>query len=218
MANRGSYEWRNNVSLGLRDPTYRKNYAPYFCDCGCFEICSFGNRYVWGHNRNRLGAKQTIEAVEKMRTKKTGFHHSKYTKNLMSKARLKYLSDPFTAEKGKIDIRKGFLAQQERYQIGEGIYYDTKPEKEMKVYLDELKLEYKSQFLVRNICHSYVADFYLPLHNIIIEVDGKWSHNYPNGLERDFIRNQELKAAGYQVLRFWENEFDLERIREAIYG
>jgi hypothetical protein len=26
------------------------NYLPYFCDCGCLEICNHGKRYVSGHN------------------------------------------------------------------------------------------------------------------------------------------------------------------------
>ena len=65
---------------------------------------------------------------------------------------------------------------------------------------------------VTNIGHPYVADFYLPLYNIVLEVDGKWCHNYPDGREIDRTRTQELEQAGYKVLRFWEGQFDAQSI------
>jgi very-short-patch-repair endonuclease len=91
-------------------------------------------------------------------------------------------------------------------------FFNTKPEKEMKRCLNELGIKYEFQYPVEDIKHCYKADFYLPLYNIILEVDGIWSHNYPDGTELDNIRINELEDAGYRVLRFWENEFDAKSV------
>ena len=84
----------------------------------------------------------------------------------------------------------------------------TKPEIEMKRCLEENGIKYKFQHPIMGIEHKYVADFYLPLYNLIIEVDGKNVHNYPDGREIDYVRLCELEELGYRVLRFWEGEFD----------
>jgi len=50
------------------------------------------------------------------------------------------------------------------------------------------------------------------LYNIVLEVDGKYHHNFPNGREIDSIRTEEMEEVGYRVLRFWEGEFDPQKI------
>ena len=70
--------------------------------------------------------------------------------------------------------------------------------------------------VIENIEHCYVADFYLPLYRIILEVDGQWKHNLPNQLEMDRTRTNELEEAGYRDLRFWEDEFDAQSVWKEI--
>ena len=82
----------------------------------------------------------------------------------------------------------------------------------MKRCLAENGIKYEFQYPISNIEHPYIADFYLPLYNIILEVDGIWSHGYPDGKEIDFIRTQELEEVGYRVLRFWEGQFDAKSV------
>jgi very-short-patch-repair endonuclease len=48
---------------------------------------------------------------------------------------------------------------------------------------------------------------FLENQKIVIEVDGLYWHNYPNGREIDKIRTKEMQEKGYKVLRFWENKF-----------
>jgi very-short-patch-repair endonuclease len=100
--------------------------------------------------------------------------------------------------------------------------FKSKPEKKMKRILKSLGVEFTHQKYVRDIEHSYWADFYLPNENLIIEVDGIYYHAnskyYPDRenlherqkkkVELDKFRTKELKEKGYKVLRFWENEFD----------
>jgi very-short-patch-repair endonuclease len=116
-------------------------------------------------------------------------------------------------EESKKNQRNGALALREKYpEKGDGRFFNTKPEKEMKRCLDELGIKYEFQYAVWNIEHCFVADFYLPLYNIILEVDGKEIHSSKNRLKIDLTRTKELEDVGYRVLRFWEGEFDAQKV------
>ena len=88
----------------------------------------------------------------------------------------------------------------------------TKPEREMLLILKNISVHFIQQKRIKN----FVVDFFLPDQNTVIEVDGKYWHNYPHLTEKDLMRNQLLKEAGYKVLRFWENEFDETIVVNAI--
>ena len=66
---------------------------------------------------------------------------------------------------------------------------------------------------------SYVVDFVNLEKKVVIELDGG-QHALDPG---DKIRDEWLKAEGYKVLRFWDNqvfsnlEGDLETIREVLF-
>jgi uncharacterized Rmd1/YagE family protein len=50
----------------------KNNYKPYFCDCGCLEICSRGHRFISGHNsrvENPFKGKHSENTKMKMRKK-----------------------------------------------------------------------------------------------------------------------------------------------------
>jgi very-short-patch-repair endonuclease len=51
----------------------------------------------------------------------------------------------------------------------------------------------------------YVVDFACHHAKLVIEVDGD-SHGYETGKRRDAVRDAFLKAEGYTVLRFWNDE------------
>jgi very-short-patch-repair endonuclease len=48
----------------------------------------------------------------------------------------------------------------------------------------------------------YIADFLCEEHSLIVEVDG-WHHK---NSEYEKVRDAWLNAAGYRVIRFWNNE------------
>jgi very-short-patch-repair endonuclease len=56
---------------------------------------------------------------------------------------------------------------------------------------------------------SYIVDFECRRMKLILEVDGG-QHGGDRTLQRDVERDQQLKRAGYRVLRFWNNQIDLE--------
>lgn len=59
-------------------------------------------------------------------------------------------------------------------------------------------LTFRTQYVIP----PYIVDFYQPDHKLVIEIDG----GHHNDNERDKKRDKTLKAKGYKVLRFWNNE------------
>lgn len=64
-----------------------------------------------------------------------------------------------------------------------------------------LDLKFRRQHTVE----GYIADFACTDHRIIIELDGG-QHNTDDGIAKDATRTAKLEAAGWQVIRFWNNE------------
>lgn len=71
----------------------------------------------------------------------------------------------------------------------------------------------------QRIIGNYIADFYCPKANLIVELDGG-QHYSAEGIERDAKRNEYLKSQGYTVLRFSDREVfeNLEGVITRIYG
>ena len=65
---------------------------------------------------------------------------------------------------------------------------------------------------------SYIVDFECRRARLIVEVDGG-QHGTDTGRSRDSARDEALKRAGYEVLRFWNHEVDCEpnAVLEAIH-
>jgi very-short-patch-repair endonuclease len=74
------------------------------------------------------------------------------------------------------------------------------------------------QFYRQTPLGNYVADFYAPSVNLVIEVDGG-QHFDPTHEQRDRQRTTELEHTGIQVLRFTNAEVSqkLEAVMETIY-
>jgi len=58
-----------------------------------------------------------------------------------------------------------------------------------------------TQFLRQKPIGAYIADFYAPSVNLVVEVDGS-QHAEPEMVEKDQIRDKYLQDLGLQVLRF----------------
>ena len=113
--------------------------------------------------------------------------------------------------------RESTLKIQERLKTNNTFkYYNTKPELEMEKILIELDIKYEKQKSIWDINHCYSCDFFLYDINTVVEVDGKYWHNYPNHNEIDLIRNKELEAANYKIIRFWEDEININSVKERL--
>ena len=51
----------------------------------------------------------------------------------------------------------------------------------------------------------YIVDFVSFEHRLVVEIDGG-QHNMPQGRQHDLERTAWLKAQGFRVLRFWNNQ------------
>jgi very-short-patch-repair endonuclease len=91
-------------------------------------------------------------------------------------------------------------------------------------FLDKLGVKYIWQFEAKDIGRFY--DFYLPEHNLIIEVDGSWFHSDPrlvkeeemNPMQKrnkrvDEYKNRWALAHGIPILRVWEKDIREQPIR-----
>ena len=61
------------------------------------------------------------------------------------------------------------------------------------------------KFVRQSPAGAYIADFMCREHRLIIEADGA-THAAPAEIERDQARTRSLKAQGYHVLRFQNDE------------
>nr|DAJ59952.1 MAG TPA: restriction enzyme [Caudoviricetes sp.] len=84
-------------------------------------------------------------------------------------------------------------------------------------FLKKLNINYQWQFEAKDIQRSY--DFYLPEHNLLIEVDGDYYHVNPEIYEGkkltptqkhdmwvDKLKNEWALLHGIPLLRIWEND------------
>jgi adenine-specific DNA-methyltransferase len=74
----------------------------------------------------------------------------------------------------------------------------------------------KLQFRRQHPFGDYILDFVCLENKLVIEVDGG-QHGQQAGYDEN--RTQELHAAGFRVLRFWNNEVlkEIESVREKIW-
>jgi len=65
----------------------------------------------------------------------------------------------------------------------------------------------------------YIADFACMAARLVIEVDGS-QHGIGDKIVRDETRTRWLEAAGYRVVRFWNNDLvnNMDGVLESIYA
>ncbi len=100
---------------------------------------------------------------------------------------------------------------------------DTKPEREVQQILRDLNIPFTKQFQIE----SKFYDIYIPMYNMLIEVDGLWWHgqdipwgeknkmqrkNYLNDLKKDGLSTKH----GYNLIRIREDEINTENVRKLL--
>lgn len=201
------------------------------CKCGCGKkvLCS----YFRGHNRRGL-TKQTDESTfrqsEKIRgnTNVKGFKWSfesvkklslimkgktPWNKGLTKETDERVKSANWGRKTGTLGLKRSEGSKRKQREMvlrkmKDGtwkiptIWFNTYPER-----LVEQELLNQGCMIVKQF-HSPVGlvDFYLPDENVVVEVDGDYWHNYPNGTEKDREKTKCLIEKGFRVVRFWERD------------
>lgn len=65
-------------------------------------------------------------------------------------------------------------------------------------------------------CDICQPDILFPEEKIIIQCDGDYWHNYPDGINRDHYQDKILTENGWNVIRFWEHEIN-DNIENCLY-
>ncbi len=110
-------------------------------------------------------------------------------------------------EKSKRKIR---LARLNQVFLGK----NTSIEIKIQNFLRQLNIEFTPHKPIINIEHPYQCDVFVPSKNLIIECDGDYWHNYPIGKFMDCVRNEEIREAGYNLLRLWERNINQMELNE----
>ena len=77
----------------------------------------------------------------------------------------------------------------------------TYAEKLLKTFLTG-KIDFEFQKIIyTDNKHFFIADFYIPSKNLIIELDGEY-HNDAKQQDKDIWRTKILNSLGYKVIRF----------------
>ena len=77
----------------------------------------------------------------------------------------------------------------------------TYAERLLKAFLTG-KIDFEFQKIIyTDNQHFFIADFYIPSKNLIIELDGEY-HDDAKQQEKDIWRTKILKSLGYRVIRF----------------
>lgn len=87
-----------------------------------------------------------------------------------------------------------------RYQLKKTA---TKPERKVKAILKDLGIEYKFQWIFFGKKRFVIADFYIPTHEVVLEIDGK-DHYKEDKLIYDEYRTKFLmnRCNILEVIRF----------------
>ena len=80
----------------------------------------------------------------------------------------------------------------------------TKSEKILWSYIKKKKI-CQVQFYRQKIIGQFIVDFYCPVANLIIEIDGK-QHSLPENKSQDQCRDNYLLQLGLNVMRFTNHE------------
>ena len=114
-------------------------------------------------------------------------------------------------------------------------YGTSKLEEDFAIeFLDKLEVKYVYQFEAKDIGRFF--DFYLPSHNLIIEVDGGYYHSDPRVVDENKLnpmqkrnkrvdehKNKWALAHGIPIMRIWEKDIRenpkmvMEELKKRLY-
>ena len=123
---------------------------------------------------------------------------------------------------GKIEVHNREVRANAEYRANQMDTWPSPLEERMKEFLDENYIEYESQkifYIYADdgwIIRYYIADFFIPSKNIIIEVDGKFHDDHK---QHDKMRTREIQEQypGVEVLRYkWKDLSDKEKMNNLL--
>lgn len=124
---------------------------------------------------------------------------------------------------GRIETHNREMIAQAEYRAGEMTVFPSRLEEMMMEFLDSNGISYEFQkiFYIYDddgwIKRYFIADFFIPDRNIIIEVDGKF-HNRHRQKDKDRTKIVQESYPDVQVLRYtWNDLSDDDMMRDLLW-
>lgn len=123
---------------------------------------------------------------------------------------------------GRIEIHNREIMASAEFRASQMDTWPSPLEERMKDFLDENYIEYESQkifYIYADdgwITRYYIADFFIPHANIIIEVDGKFHDDHR---QHDKMRTRKIQEQypDVEVLRYkWEDLGDMDKMDDLL--
>lgn len=174
------------------------------------------NKQYCSHPCRNLGASQNLCIFNKNRIGKTyadffGEELAKQTQRKQSKATSKYNKLHGIIPPSRKGI-KSIMPLEFFQRIGAASAISqshkkgyTSIEKKLYKYLELIKIDFNSQYLINN---HFVVDTYIPKLNLVIEADGNYWHSLDKNKKADKSRNAYLLKCGYKLIRLTETEIN----------
>jgi very-short-patch-repair endonuclease len=193
-------EAREKAKISMIGRKYTEEHCKHISDSLMGRKLS--QEHIKAISESHKGIKWAPEVIKQRALSNTGIKHPPRPEGFSEKMRermIRAMNNPITKIKCRENALNTMLSPR---------CYQSKLELKMKQLLEKHNIHFIHNKWISDIEHRYPCDFYIPSKHIVIETDGDYWHEYPNGLEIDKIRTQEMINKGYKVLRFWENQIN----------
>jgi len=188
--------WSSEISEKNRKELSKTRKDKHFSPATEFKkgcISPNTGKHLSKETRDKLSIKAKLRTGKK--NSFYGKHHSKATRERWTKIRTGMTPSDKTREKMCEARAKRIFPKK-----------DTVIEKKIQGYLNNLGIEVATHKLIYLPSGAYQCDAFLPSLNLVIECDGNYWHNYPNGNGIDHIRATEIEKENINLIRLWEQE------------
>jgi len=124
---------------------------------------------------------------------------------------------------GNIKLHNMEVMEQAKYRARQMDTWPSPLEEKMKEFLDKYNVGYEFQkifYIYADdgwIIRYYIADFYIPEKEIIIEVDGKF-HDEHKLHDKNRTKDIQEQYPSVEVLRYrWKDLSDMDKMDELLY-
>lgn len=159
------------------------------------ELACITNMYVTDlMSLEEIGRKYDVTAVTVMTYLKS---HGVVLRSKSEIMRRRIENTPNYSELMRDYSTKGYLSRRQR---------GTKPELHFKTWLQNNNVVYVEQY--RKVGNAHPYDFFLPEHNLLVEIDGHYWHSKPEQQIKDTQHVEDAISKGYKIVRICTKELE----------
>lgn len=177
----------------------------------------------WSNSRQHNSENMRIKAAASFvnRAIAIGYNSTKYSYN-----KVKYITCDIKVEIWCNQCDVPFWQAPRDHLRGKGcpVCRESKGETSVAKWLDEHKVTFIRQYVIKEFNQRKFFDFYLPVQDLLIEYDGiqhfkamgSWAKTYPTTIKRDSVTNKWCEENHHKLLRLSYNEKWQDKLFNAI--